>query len=947
MEVYKMKPIKIGKKIRGDAGVSEIIGTVLLLAIAVIIFSSLIVYVLSMDTSPSAPSVHMVGSTDENAHVVIENRGGDSIPIEDLKLMIQKGNVQSHTFEGQSLAEMFHDTNGNGIWDVGDYVKINCTGIFGPLEYWQVSAALIDRPSNSIIMSGVLQNGITRPDVIFHNETGTDGIDGAANFTWSEPAVVNTSTSFTDTSQNKSYISSWDWDFDDGGSSTSQNPTHQFTASGSYDVTLNVTYPSYLVADGVRTWDTRTQTVKVYRLPVAGFVYSPDVPQPGETVSLYAANHSTGAMVGGSGGNNIESYHWDFDGDGTYDHTGTTGMPTHAWGTAGIYTIRLKITAEMDGFTFNDTTSKTIRINAPPVANFSFSPSTPITSTNVQFTDNSTDSDGSIVSWNWDFGDGNTSTAQDPTHRYTTQGDYTVTLEVTDNDGGTDTTSQQITIYPTVVDFPYVDLNNNLQYDPGDINVRDYIEDDGEFYSWRSEGNYTGRDNSSLVVPPEAGNMSLGYPLDLRANNSIVIDTNITAEDAINLEATDVHFSRTNVVTVQSGEKGGDSGNFYVDASGSIYGNGSTLRCYEVGNDATDLDFKANESIYLRDATIQLHETGNSPVNVDIESYHGKLDLTNATVDVLKSSGLPENTMRLASYDDLEASEFTINTSTTTGSTTFEDVALQSSVGDINISYATFDVVEATFSVSADQGAVIALYTAINAKSENNPMLHAHTYIDFSNATITNGENDFTIRCDDSGNLIGSGSTIHQNAANKLVNFFIGVSGNGNGDITITDAYIDNEGGDLTIKTDIGDIDISRMEITESDGSITITSEHGNIYAEEAAISTSLNSDTHLSIYSNLSVDLTNAQLITNMYLRIDLEDKLCLNNTEIRVSQDMVDFYCYNDNGVIWAYSTWLSNTDNNPKGLIAQAHNFQPGNIYENNLQPSSPQQADITAS
>jgi len=64
----------------------------------------------------------------------------------------------------------------------------------------------------------------------------------------------------------------------------------------------------------------------------------------------------------------------------------------------------------------------------------------------VNFTDTSTDSDGSVVSWSWDFGDSNTSTVQHPSHTYGSAGIYTVSLTVTDDGGLTNSTSQSVTV---------------------------------------------------------------------------------------------------------------------------------------------------------------------------------------------------------------------------------------------------------------------------------------------------------------------------------------------------------------------------------------------------------------------------------------------------------------------------------------------------------------------
>ena len=80
--------------------------------------------------------------------------------------------------------------------------------------------------------------------------------------------------------------------------------------------------------------------------------------------------------------------------------------------------------------------------NAAPVANFTYT----VSGLTVQFTDTSTDSDGSIVGRSWTFGDGGTSTAANPSRTYASAGTYTVNLTVTDDDGATHTRSQSVTV---------------------------------------------------------------------------------------------------------------------------------------------------------------------------------------------------------------------------------------------------------------------------------------------------------------------------------------------------------------------------------------------------------------------------------------------------------------------------------------------------------------------
>ncbi|MCJ7570297.1 MAG: PKD domain-containing protein, partial [Candidatus Thermoplasmatota archaeon] len=73
--------------------------------------------------------------------------------------------------------------------------------------------------------------------------------------------------------------------------------------------------------------------------------------------------------------------------------------------------------------------------NLPPIADFTYIPTNPTTNDLIQFTDNSVDSDGNIVNWYWDFGDGNTSNMQNPSYSYQNKGSFYVILSVTDNDG--------------------------------------------------------------------------------------------------------------------------------------------------------------------------------------------------------------------------------------------------------------------------------------------------------------------------------------------------------------------------------------------------------------------------------------------------------------------------------------------------------------------------------
>lgn len=95
--------------------------------------------------------------------------------------------------------------------------------------------------------------------------------------------------------------------------------------------------------------------------------------------------------------------------------------------------------------------------NQPPVADFDYY--FPTSDYTVAFEDHSYDPDGSIVSWEWDFGDGATSTEQNPSHTYASPGTYAVTLTVTDNEGATDPITKDVTVSGPTPDIYVFDIS--------------------------------------------------------------------------------------------------------------------------------------------------------------------------------------------------------------------------------------------------------------------------------------------------------------------------------------------------------------------------------------------------------------------------------------------------------------------------------------------------------
>jgi len=213
----------------------------------------------------------------------------------------------------------------------------------------------------------------------------------------------------------------WKWNFGDGTSSTLQNPTHKYSKAGNYAVVLIVTNSA-----GSNTL-TKPDYIKVVTKPVANFSAKPTSGKAPLTVIF--TDISTGTPT---------KWKWNF-GDGT---TSTMQNITHKYSKAGNYTVAL--TATNSAGSNMVTKTEYIKVVAKPVAAFSASPTSGKVPLNVKFTDTST---GAPVKWKWTFGDGTSSTVQNPTHKYSAAGKYTVTLTVTNSAGSnTATKSSYITV---------------------------------------------------------------------------------------------------------------------------------------------------------------------------------------------------------------------------------------------------------------------------------------------------------------------------------------------------------------------------------------------------------------------------------------------------------------------------------------------------------------------
>lgn len=210
------------------------------------------------------------------------------------------------------------------------------------------------------------------------------------------------------------------WDFGDGTTSTQANPSHTYTTSGNFDVTL-------VIRDSLGCTDTLKKVNYIQTInPAANYVPPPTTVGCGPLTTQF-----TDATAGAN------TWLWDF-GDGT---TSTSQNPVHTYSIPGFYTVAL-------------TTSSSTGGCAQAISNFSsfevqggYAGFTHTTTPCPPYIATFTDTSMNAVSWFWDFGDGTTSTDQNPAHTYSVAGYHSASLTITTADGCTYTTMQNNSIY--------------------------------------------------------------------------------------------------------------------------------------------------------------------------------------------------------------------------------------------------------------------------------------------------------------------------------------------------------------------------------------------------------------------------------------------------------------------------------------------------------------------
>ncbi|MFL2944488.1 MAG: PKD domain-containing protein [Candidatus Poseidoniales archaeon] len=298
-------------------------------------------------------------------------------------------------------------------------------------------------------------------------------------------------------------IVNYTWDFGDGEFAYTDNPSHIFIENGSYDVVLTV-------RDNNGLEDSFILNIFVNKRPIPVVQISKLIIMLGEEITFDASDSYD---VDGE----VEFYQWNFD-DG---YTSNMATIDHEYKNSGIYNVSLKLIDDLSDIT---TVYYIIEvINKLPIVDFEINPDSGNTLVTFQFVDLSYDDDGEIEQWFWDFGDGETSTGQIAEHQFGLPGTYYVTLSVTDDQDGTNS---------TIISFEVENAPPTSQ-----IRIPDGINLGNN--NWKIPANRNIMIDGSASFDNEGDELEFLWTLNGQELSTETIDLNLAEETALELKVID------------------------------------------------------------------------------------------------------------------------------------------------------------------------------------------------------------------------------------------------------------------------------------------------------------------------------------------------------------------------------------------------------------------------
>jgi gliding motility-associated-like protein len=272
------------------------------------------------------------------------------------------------------------------------------------------------------------------------------------------------------------------WEFGDGNSSILENPSHTYTEAGTWTITL------YAYGCGFDSYSTE---VTVLPFPTVDFTYTPAAACAGVPYTFTSTT---------TGNNGLQ---WDL-GDGT---TSTLNSVSHAYANGGNFTVTLTATDAVSGCSASDT--QVIQVNTSPVAAFTPNPGDGCVDLAVQLQNTSTNAQF----YQWDLGDGNSTTGFAPAHTYTSPGTYTVTLIAENVNGCSDSQQASVVVHPLPSASFTLSQTSSCEA-PVDVQLSN-TSSGAQSFAWDLGNGTTTAVNQPLATYTEVGS----YTISLTATN--------------------------------------------------------------------------------------------------------------------------------------------------------------------------------------------------------------------------------------------------------------------------------------------------------------------------------------------------------------------------------------------------------------------------------------------
>ena len=400
--------------------------------------------------------------------------------------------------------------------------------------------------------------------------SSADGCNSSITKILSVSPIPNANFSFNDVCFNESAIFqnsstpgglSFSWDFGDANTSIFNDPSHNYLSEGSYNVQL-------ISSSNSGCLDTLVKIININPLPNPNFNFTNAC--YGSTTQF--ANNSLISSL-----DSISSYLWDF-GDG---QNSIVKNPSHLYLNDGLFNVGLSATSSNG--CLNDTVIGVV-VNPFPAVNFTFIEA--CINQDLIFTNQSTISDGTPLTFNWDFGDGQNSILENPINIYNSSGIKTVKLICSSSFGCKDSIEKTVEVFPLPTVFAGKDTSVSKGYS---VQLLAFISG-GINFNWSP---LEGLNNNTIFNPEASPTLTTDYILEVTDFNGCI------NSDTLNIEViNDFKLFVNNVVTPNGN---GENDTWYVENIESL----STARVYIYNRRGTEIyyddNYKNDWNGYLND----------------------------------------------------------------------------------------------------------------------------------------------------------------------------------------------------------------------------------------------------------------------------------------------------------------------------------------------------------